>query len=166
MHAHKREQIEEAAAGDIVAAAGLKEVLTGDTLCDPAHRIALEGLAVPEPVVSLAVEARGVDDRDKLLPALEKLQWEDPTFRVHEDEETGQTILTGMGELHLEVVVDRLQREFGVGVKTGRPQVVYRETIARAVERREIFRAEHEGKVQGGRFCCSCRPCRGGPGCG
>lgn len=164
MHAHKREQIEEAAAGDIVAAAGLKEVLTGDTLCDPAHRIVLEGLAVPEPVVSLAVEARGVDDRDKLLPALEKLQWEDPTFRVHEDEETGQTILTGMGELHLEVVVDRLQREFGVGVKTGRPQVVYRETITRPVERREVFRAEHEGKVQGGEVLLQLSPLPRGAG--
>ncbi|AJE04143.1 elongation factor G [Geobacter pickeringii] len=150
MHAHKREQIEEATAGDIVAAVGLKEVLTGDTLCDPAHRLILAGLAVPEPVVSLAVEPRGVDDREKLLPALEKLQWEDPTFRVHEDEETGQTILTGMGELHLEVVTDRLGREFGVHVATGRPQVVYRETITRPVERHEIYRTEFEGKIQGG----------------
>jgi elongation factor G len=110
----------------------------------------LAGLAVPEPVVSLAVEPKGVDDRDRLLPALEKLQWEDPTFRVHEDEETGQTILTGMGELHLEVVSDRLDREFGVRVKTGRPQVVYRETITRPVERQEHFHSEHEGKIQGG----------------
>lgn len=150
MHAHKREQIEEAAAGDIVAVAGLKEVLTGDTLCAPGHPVVLAGLAVPEPVVSLAVEPRGVDDRERLLPALEKLQWEDPTFKVHEDEETGQTILTGMGELHLEVVTDRLEREFAVRIKTGRPQVVYRETITRAVERQELYRSEFEGKIQGG----------------
>ncbi len=150
MHAHKREQIEEAFAGDIVAATGLKEALTGDTLSLPGHPLLLAGLTVPEPVVSLAVEPRGVDDRDKLLPALEKLQWEDPTFRVHEDPETGQTILTGMGELHLEIITDRLPREFGVAVKTGRPQVVYRETPARSVERREVIRVEHDGKLQGG----------------
>jgi elongation factor G len=150
MHAHKRERIESASAGDIVAALGLKETLTGDTLCDPAHAVVLAGLTVPEPVVSLAVEPKGVDDRDKLPPALEKLQWEDPTFRVKEDEETGQTILTGMGELHLEIVTDRLDREFGVRVKTGRPQVVYRETLKREVEHRERFHREVEGKVQGG----------------
>ena len=164
MHAHKREQIDEASAGDIVAAAGLKEVLTGDTLCDPAHRTILAGLAVPEPVVSLAVEPKGVDDRDRLLPALEKLQWEDPTFRVHEDEETGQTILTGMGELHLEIITDRLGREFGVNVATGRPQVVYRETITRPVERREVYRAEHEGKVLGGEVLLRLGPLPRGAG--
>ena len=99
MHAHKRERLEEATAGDIVAAAGLREALTGDTLCRAEHPLLLAGLAIPEPVVSLAVEPKGVDDREKLLPALEKLQWEDPTFRVREDAETGQTILAGMGEL-------------------------------------------------------------------
>ncbi len=150
MHAHKRERLEEARAGDIVAAAGLREALTGDTLCDPAHPLLLAGLTVPEPVVSLAVEPKGVEDREKLLPSLEKLQWEDPTFRVHEDPETGQTILTGMGELHLEVVTTRLAREFGVEVKTGRPQVVYRESVTRAVERREVFRREAEGQGAGG----------------
>ncbi|ABB32742.1 translation elongation factor G [Geobacter metallireducens RCH3] len=164
MHAHKREPIDEALAGDIVAAIGLKEVLTGDTLCDPAHKVLLSGLTVPEPVVALAVEPRGVDDRDKLLPALEKLQWEDPTFRVHEDEETGQTILTGMGELHLEVVTDRLGREFGVQVKTGRPQVVYRETITRPAERQEVFRTEFEGKVQGGEVHLRLAPLHRGEG--
>ncbi|RNC71334.1 MAG: elongation factor G [Desulfuromonadales bacterium] len=164
MHAHKREPIDEAVAGDIVAAAGLKAVLTGDTLCDPAHRLVLAGLSVPEPVVSLAVEAKRIDDRDKLLPALEKLQWEDPSFRVREDEETGQTILTGMGELHLEVVTDRLEREFGVHVTTGRPQVVYRETITRPVERQEIFRTEFEGKVQGGEVHLRLTPLARGEG--
>lgn len=164
MHAHKREQIDEALAGDIVAVAGLKEVLTGDTLCNPAHKVILEGLTVPEPVVALAVEPKGVDDRDKLLPALEKLQWEDPTFRVHEDEETGQTILTGMGELHLEVVTDRLGREFGVQVKTGRPQVVYRETITHPAERQEVFRTEFDGKVQGGEVHLRLTPLHRGDG--
>ncbi|WP_305044029.1 elongation factor G [Geoalkalibacter sp.] len=146
MHAHKRERIEEARAGDIVAATGLKDVLTGDTLCRREQPLLLAGLTLPEPVVSIAVEARAVDDREKLGPALEKLQWEDPTFRVREDAETGQTILTGMGELHLEVVVDRLARDFGVQVKTGRPQVVYRETLTRAHRHREIFERDIDGR--------------------
>ncbi|MFA7534862.1 MAG: elongation factor G [Desulfuromonadales bacterium] len=150
MHAHKRERLEQAQAGDIVAAAGLKEVLTGDTLCAPERPLLLRGLAVPEPVVSLAVEPRGIDDREKLLPSLEKLQWEDPTFRVREDADTGQTILTGMGELHLEIIANRLEHEFGVAVKTGRPQVVYRETLLRPVERHEIFQREADGRMQKG----------------
>ena len=150
MHAHKRERLEEARAGDIVAAAGLRFVLTGDTLCRQEQALVLRGMTVPEPVVSLAVEPRGVEDREKLLPSLEKLEWEDPTFRVKEDPETGQTILTGMGELHLEILADRLEREFRVRITTGRPQVVYRETLQRTVERREIFLREAEGKIQGG----------------
>lgn len=150
MHAHKRERIEYAEAGDIVSATGLKDVLTGDTICDAGHVLVLTGLTVPDPVVSLAVEPRGVEDRDKLPAALEKLQWEDPTFRVREDPETGQTILTGMGELHLEVIIDRLVRDFAVHTKTGRPQVVYRETLRRTGEHREVFRREIDGKVQGG----------------
>ncbi len=150
MHAHRRERLEEARAGDIVAAAGLKDVLTGDTLCAEQDRFVLQGLTLPEPVVSVAVEPRGADDREKLLPALHKLEWEDPTFHVREDPETGQTVLTGMGELHLEVLTDRLEREFGVRVQTGRPQVVYRETLQREVTRRETFHREMEGKVHGG----------------
>jgi elongation factor G len=164
MHAHKRERIDEAAAGDIVAATGLKDVLTGDTLCDPGRKLLLKGLAIPEPVVSLAVEPKGVEDRDKLPLALEKLQWEDPTFRVKEDEETGQTILTGMGELHLEIITDRLARDFGTEVKTGRPQVVYRETLGRKVERREVFRREVEGKIQGGEVLLRITPLPRGDG--
>ena len=120
MHAHKRERITAAYAGDIIAALGLKEVLTGDTLCDPAHPVVLESLAVPEPVVSLAVEPKGVEDREKLLPALEKLQWEDPTFRVREDPETGQTILNGMGELHLEIITTGWPGISGYGSRPGR----------------------------------------------
>ncbi len=150
MHAHRREAMEEAAAGEIVAVAGLKEVLTGDTLCSTSNALVLAGLTIPEPVVSLAVEPKGVDDREKLLPALEKLQWEDPTFRVHEDSETGQTILAGMGELHLEIVTDRLAREFGVRVKTGRPQVVYRETVRKKIGHREQFRVEQDGRILAG----------------
>jgi elongation factor G len=164
MHAHRRERLEEARAGDIIAAAGMREALTGDTLCAVEHPKVLAGLSVPEPVVSLAVEPRGADDREKLPPALEKLQWEDPTFRVHEDAETGQTILTGMGELHLEVVTDRLGREFGVQVKTGRPQVVYRETLTRPVERRELFHRELEGKVHGGELLLRLTPLPRGAG--
>ena len=141
MHAHKREEVAEAVAGDIVAVTGCQATLTGDTLCDPAHPLLLEGLSIPEPVVSLAVEAKGVEDRAHLLGTLEFFQWEDPTFRVHEDLETGQTILTGMGELHLEIIIDRLRREYGVQVKTGRPRVVYREALRREVVRREFFQA-------------------------
>jgi elongation factor G len=142
IHSHRREEISEALAGDIVAVTGCQTTLTGDTLCDPQHPLVLEGLDVPEPVVSLAVEAKGVGDREHLLSSLEKFGWEDPTFRVHEDQETGQTILTGMGELHLEIIIDRLRREYGVQVKTGRPRVVYRETLRRQVVRREVFQRE------------------------
>jgi elongation factor G len=139
MHAHRREEIGSAQAGDIVAVSGCQSTLTGDTISDPSQPLVLEGLTVPDPVVSLAVEAKGAEEREHLPLALEQLQWEDPTFRVHEDPETGQTILTGMGELHLEIIIDRLKREYGVPVVTGRPRVVYREALRRQVIRREIF---------------------------
>jgi elongation factor G len=148
MHAHRREEIREARAGDIVAASGCQETLTGDTLCDSARPLVLEGLTVPEPVVSLAVETRGAEDRERLPVALEQLQWEDPTFRVHEDRETGQTILTGMGELHLEIIIDRLDREYGMQVKTGRPRVVYREALRQQVTRRERFQRAGERSME------------------
>jgi len=148
MHAHKRERIDMAQAGDIVAAAGLKEALTGDTLCAVVQPLLLAGLTVPEPVVSLAVEPKQIQDRDKLLLSLEKLQWEDPTFRVREDEDTGQTVLTGMGELHLEVVLRRLADDFGVEVNAGQPQVVYRESVSTEVRHTEVFEREIEGKAQ------------------
>ncbi len=164
MHAHRRERLEEAGAGDIVAAAGMKDVLTGDTLCGHQERFVLQGLSLPEPVVSLAVEPRGVEDREKLLPALQKLEWEDPTFHVREDGETGQTVLTGMGELHLEILTNRLEREFGVRVQTGRPQVVYRETLQREVTRRETFHREVEGKVHGGEVLLRLTPLPRGEG--
>ncbi len=164
MHAHRRERLEEAGAGDIVAAAGLKSVLTGDTLCHVDHPLLLGGLSCPEPVVALAVEPKGGDDRDKLLPALEKLQWEDPTFKVREDDETGQTILVGMGELHLEVLTTRLARDFGVEVKTGRPQVVYRETLGKPSEWREHFHREVDGRVQEGEVLLHLTPLARGEG--
>ncbi|TFH66340.1 MAG: elongation factor G [Gemmatimonadales bacterium] len=129
MHANKREERDEVFSGDIAAAIGLKEVRTGDTLCDPAHPIILEAMKFPEPVIAVAIEPRTKADQDKLGSGLGKLADEDPTFRVHTDDETGQTIISGMGELHLEVLVDRLRREFGVSANIGRPQVSYRETI-------------------------------------
>ncbi len=164
MHAHKRERIDEAGAGDIVAAAGLKEVLTGDTLCAPERPLLLAGLTVPEPVVSLAVEPRRVQDRDRLLASLEKLLWEDPTVRLKEDAETGQTVLTGMGELHLEVLLTRLLREFGVEVNAGRPQVVFRETVTREVRHHELFERELEGRAQCGEVTLQLTPLARGEG--
>jgi elongation factor G len=164
MHAHRREEIGEATAGEIVAVLGFRETLTGDTLCQPDQPLLLEGLYVPEPVVSLAVEPKGADDREKLPAALVKLKWEDPTFRVHEDRDTGQTLLTGMGELHLEIIVDRLEREYGVKVKTGRPRVVYREALRRSVTRRESFRREGEGRIEAGEILLRLTPLPQGSG--
>jgi len=164
MHAHKREQISEALAGEIVAVAGLKEVLTGDTLCAPEQPLLLAGLNIPEPVVSLAVEPKRVQDRERLLPALEKLLWEDPTFRLKEDAETGQIVLTGMGELHLEVLLTRLAREFGVEVSAGQPQVVFRETITREICHRELFERELDGRAQRGEVMLQLAPLPRGEG--
>ena len=164
MHAHKRKRIECAHAGDIVAAAGLKEALTGDTLCSPEQPLLLAGLEIPEPVVSLAVEPKQIQDRDKLLLALEKLQWEDPTFRVREDEETGQTVLTGMGELHLEVLLRRLADDFSVAVNAGQPQVVYRESVSAAASHCEVFEREIDGKLQRGEVSLRVAPRERGAG--
>ena len=164
MHAHRREEVAEALAGDIVAAAGCQLTLTGDTLCAVDRPLLLEGVAVPEPVVSLAVEAKGAEDREHFLSTLEYFQWEDPTFRVHEDLETGQTILTGMGELHLEIILDRLRREYGVRVLTGRPRVVYRETVRRQVERRESFQREVERRQEAAEVVLRLSPLARGAG--
>ncbi len=164
MHSHKRERIDAARAGDIVAVAGLKEALTGDTLCGIEQPLMLAGLSIPEPVVSLAVEPRQVQDRDKLLLSLEKLQWEDPTFRVREDKDTGQTVLTGMGELHLEVVLRRLADDFGVEVNAGQPQVVYRESISAEASHTEVFEREIDGKLQRGEVSLRVVPCERGSG--
>jgi elongation factor G len=147
MHANKRQRIESAPAGSIVAAVGLKNVSTGDTLCDAAQPVLLERIEFYEPVISLAVEPRTQADKEKLEDALRKLADEDPTFRVREDPETGQTILSGMGELHLEILVDRMKREFGSDVRTGKPQVVFRETVSGTAEAEGRFERElEEGK--------------------
>ena len=133
MHANDRVDLDSVAAGDIAAAIGLKDCRTGDTLCDPGHAIALEDLDFPDPVIDVAVEPRSKADQDKMSKALTALSEEDPTFRVRTDEETAQTIIAGMGELHLEVLVDRMLREFNVGANVGKPQVAYRETLSAAV---------------------------------
>jgi len=138
MHANQREEIPETYAGDIAAAVGLKSVTTGDTLCDAQHPIVLEAMEFPTPVISVAIEPKTKADQQKLGLAMQKLQQEDPTFRVHTDPDTGQTLISGMGELHLEIITDRMLREFSVAGNVGRPQVAYRETIRR--------RAEAEGK--------------------
>src|ERR1700754_4623535 len=134
MHANQREEIKEVHAGDIAAAVGLKEATTGDTLCDPLHPIVLERMIFPEPVISQAVEPKTKPDQEKMGLALNRLAQEDPSFRVQTDEESGQTIISGMGELHLEILVDRMKREFGVEATVGKPQVAYRETIRTVAE--------------------------------
>src|SRR5499427_1807555 len=134
MHANKREDLDQATAGEIVAVAGLKQVTTGDTICEESRPIVLEALEFPAPVISQAIEPRTRPDQEKLSIGLQKLAAEDPSFKVTSDQETGQTIINGMGELHLEIIVDRLKREFGVDANVGRPQVAYRETIRKAAE--------------------------------
>jgi elongation factor G len=134
MHANKREEINEVLAGDIAAAVGLKSVSTGDTICDEEHKIVLEAMEFPAPVISVAIEPKTRADQEKMGTALGKLMQEDPTFKVHTDPDTGQTLISGMGELHLEILVDRMMREFSVAANVGRPQVAYRETIRGAAE--------------------------------
>ncbi len=150
MHANHREEIEEALTGDIVAAVGLKDTRTGDTLCDESKPIVLEKMSFPEPVIQIAIEPKTKADSDKLSSSLQKLAEEDPTFRVSTDEETQQTIIAGMGELHLEIIVDRLKREFKVEANVGKPQVAYRESIRRKVEVEGKFVRQSGGKGQFG----------------
>ncbi len=150
MHANKREEIDEVYAGDICAAVGLRSVSTGDTICDPAKPIVLEAMHFPEPVISVAIEPKTKADQDKLGMALGKLTQEDPTFRVTTDEETGQTIISGMGELHLEIIVDRLTREFSIEGNIGRPQVAYRETITEEAKGEGRFVRQSGGRGQYG----------------
>jgi len=165
MHANKREEIEEVRAGDIAAAIGLKETKTGDTLSDADHPIILEAMKFPEPVISVAIEPKTKADQDKLSIALQKLSEEDPTFRVHSDAETGQTIISGMGELHLEIIVERMRREFKVDANVGRPQVAYRETVRKRVEYVEgKFIRQTGGRGQYGHVVIHLEP--GGPGTG
>jgi elongation factor G len=150
MHANKRDEIDEVRAGDIAAAIGLKEASTGDTLCAQDARITLERMEFPEPVISVAIEPRSVPDQEKMGVALGKLAQEDPSFRVRTDSESGQTIISGMGELHLDIIVDRLRREFKVEAKVGKPQVSYRETIRKVVEVEGKFVRQSGGKGQFG----------------
>jgi elongation factor G len=146
MHANKQNQIEELGAGDIGAVVGFKDIRTGDTLCDEKHPIILESMNFPEPVIGLAIEPKTQADTDRLSIGLNKLSEEDPTFRVKTDEETGQTIISGMGELHLEIIIDRLKREFKVEVNQGAPQVSYREAITAEVEHREQYKKQSGGR--------------------
>ncbi|HTL95500.1 MAG TPA: elongation factor G [Gemmatimonadaceae bacterium] len=165
MHANKREEIEEVRAGDIAAVIGLKDTRTGDTLSDEAHPVVLEAMKFPAPVIDVAIEPKTKADQDKLGIALQKLAEEDPTFRVHSDAETGQTIISGMGELHLEIIVDRMQREFKVDANIGRPQVAYRETIRRRVEKVEgRFIRQTGGRGQYGHVVINMEPTTAGTG--
>ncbi|MBA4072615.1 MAG: elongation factor G, partial [Gemmatimonas sp.] len=165
MHANKREEIEEVRAGDIAAAIGLKETRTGDTLCDEDRPIILEAMKFPTPVIDVAVEPKTKADQDKMGIALNKLAEEDPTFRVHTDAETGQTIISGMGELHLEIIVDRMMREFKVDANVGRPQVAYRETIRKRVTKIEgKFIRQSGGKGQYGHVVINAEPAPVGHG--
>ena len=158
MHANKREEIERVSAGDIAAAVGLKNVTTGDTICDLKETIVLESMTFPEPVISVSIEPKTKADQEKLSTALGKLMQEDPTFRVHTDPETAQTIISGMGELHLDIITDRLVREFKVGANIGRPQVAYRETITREAEGNGLFKRQTGGKGQFGHAKVRVRP--------
>ena len=150
MHANKREEIKEVYAGDIAAAVGLRSVTTGDTICDEKHPVVLESMVFPEPVISLAIEPRTKADQEKLGTGLSKLMAEDPTFRVKTDEQTGQVVIAGMGELHLEIIVDRLKREFNVDSTVGRPQVAYKETLTRAAEGEGRYVRQTGGRGQYG----------------
>ncbi len=164
MHANKREEIPVLGAGDIAAAVGLRETYTGDTLCDPDHPILLEAMEFPEPVISVAVEPKTKADQEKLSIALQKLAKEDPSFKVAMDHETGQTIISGMGELHLEIIVDRLKREFNVDVNVGKPQVAYRETIRKAVTQEGKFIKQTGGRGQYGHVWLKIEPLEPGKG--
>jgi elongation factor G len=164
MHANQREEIKEVRAGDIAAAVGLREATTGDTLCDPGKVIILERMEFPEPVISQAVEPKTKADQEKMGIALGRLAQEDPSFRVHTDEESGQTIISGMGELHLEIIVDRMKREFNVEANVGKPQVAYREAVKKSVEIEGKFIKQSGGKGQYGHVWLKVEPNEPGKG--
>ncbi len=164
MHANQREEIKEVRAGDIAAAVGLKESTTGETLCDPNKIITLEKMEFPEPVIHVAVEPKTKADQEKMGIALNRLAQEDPSFRVRTDEESGQTIISGMGELHLEILVDRMKREFGVEANVGAPQVAYREAIKKAVEQEGKFIKQSGGRGQYGHVWIKLEPNEAGKG--
>jgi elongation factor G len=164
MHANERSEIKEVCAGDIAAAVGLKDVITGDTLCDPDHPIQLEKMVFPEPVISVAVEPKTKADQEKMGLALQRLAREDPSFRLHTDAESGQTIISGMGELHLEIIVDRMKREFKVEANVGKPQVAYRETIRAKVQQEGKFVRQSGGRGQYGHVWITLEPAEPGKG--
>jgi elongation factor G len=164
MHANKREEIKEVYAGDIAAAVGLKTATTGDTLCDEDDPIILESIDFPDPVISIAIEPKSKADQERLGLSLQKLATEDPSFRVRTDEETGQTIISGMGELHLEIIVDRLLREFNVGANVGKPQVAYKETVRKPVEQQGRFIRQTGGRGQYGDVWIKLEPLQPGSG--
>ena len=164
MHANHREEIQEVYAGDIAAAVGLKDTATGDTLCDDKEKVVLESMVFPEPVISVAIEPKSKADQDKLSTALQKLQEEDPTFRAHTDPETGQTIIEGMGELHLDVIVDRMKREFKVEANVGAPQVAYRETFTKTAQVEGKFIRQSGGRGQYGHVWIEFSPNEQGKG--
>jgi len=164
MHSNDRKEIKEVRAGDIAAAVGMKDVTTGDTLCDIKDKITLERMEFPEPVISVAVEPRTKPDQEKMSVAMQKLAKEDPSFRVHTDEESGQTIISGMGELHLDIIVDRMKREFQVEANVGKPQVAYRETIRTTVEQEGKFVRQSGGRGQYGHVYLKIEPLPAGSG--
>jgi elongation factor G len=164
MHSNNREELKEVRAGDIAAAIGLKDVTTGDTLCDINHKITLERMEFPDPVISVAVEPKTKADQEKMGIALGKLAAEDPSFRVKTDEESGQTIISGMGELHLDIIVDRMRREFSVNCNVGNPQVAYRETIRKTVEVEGKFIRQGEGPSHYGHVQLKLEPLEAGAG--
>ena len=164
MHANQRKEIKDVYAGDIVAAIGLKDTTTGDTLCDEDHPIVLESMQFPDPVISVAVEPKTKADQEKMSIALNRLAQEDPSFRVHTDEESGQTIISGMGELHLDIIVDRMRREFNVECNVGKPQVAYRETIRGTVEQEGKFVRQTGGRGQYGHCWLRIEPLEAGKG--
>jgi elongation factor G len=161
MHANKREDIDEASAGEIVAIGGMKQVTTGDTICDENKPIVLEAMEFPAPVIRVAVEPKTRADQDKLGTALSRLAQEDPSFNVSTDQETGQTIIAGMGELHLEIIVDRMKREFGVEANVGKPQVAYRETITQPAPGKEVYKRQTGGRGQYGHVEIEIEPAPG-----
>jgi len=164
MHSNDREEIKEVRAGDIAAAVGIKEIGTGDTLCDPKSIVVLERMEFPDPVISQAVEPKTKVDQEKMGIALQKLAQEDPSFRVQTDEESGQTIISGMGELHLDIIIDRMRREFSVEANVGKPQVAYRETISNGTEQEHKFSKQTGGKGQYGHVYLRIEPNETGGG--
>jgi elongation factor G len=164
MHANKREEIQEIRTGDIGAAVGLKDVSTGETICDESHPVILESMEFPDPVIQVAIEPKTKVDQEKMGIALQKLAQEDPTFKVHTDRDTGQTIIAGMGELHLEIIVDRMLREFKVDANVGKPQVAYRETIRKKVSAEGKFVRQTGGRGQYGHVKVTVEPNETGKG--